>query len=679
MSNRGLRSFSALAVIVASALPGFAGAGPVFAAPVAAVAPSGGCWWYQPAPGAELGDLAGGTSLSTQLEPWAAEPAFELGTAGGTAVGGSRAVTLALDEGPLLPGGADSEAREAEVALFVDVVAPDATRTSLDPVALPIEVAAAATSIGELDLSAEALVPLEATGAHLVELRQVIFSVPVGGVDAWVVCNGQTAGDPAGDNPVTAPLPTDLSAGFDVVAATVAGIDAVDGQQVGYAARAGDRVRVSVLGFASLAGLTVQLCPTAAGAACASLPGDVSAADAAGAATVEVVVPVDAASGPGVLRVATVPAPGPAADASLTVLGVPAVEIVDAGAKRIKVAGEQWDPLREVRLRALDEEGARIGAPVRISAGALGAVTARLKVPAGAEVAEVVARQPRGAGRETLEARVSVDAEAPAPGDDGDSGDTGSVGDTGSTSTDSTQSAAEAPALVDVPEPDASLAPDLVDAEQQAIARAGDVVITQATLVGESRLVDLFGAGPQRTLRLRAHNVGEEEAVAPGLEISVGKGDDLDPIYRSDGFARLGPGESLTVEVPIALPVGAFGTYTVAGQIGEDELGRFSMEWQTYPWGLLALNGLGVLLVAWALRRRLIAAHAPAAAGVPIALGASGAGAADGGGDAVVDLAALEQWWAEPGALETMDDAVVDVAAVERWLERCAARNVASL
>ena len=87
------------------------------------------------------------------------------------------------------------------------------------------------------------------------------------------------------------------------------------------------------------------------------------------------------------------------------------------------------------------------------------------------------------------------------------------------------------------------------------------------------------------------------------------------------------------------------------------------------------------MLIAFAVRRRMTS-RAPsrlaALAGPPGAVGTSGSDE----GEAVIDLAVLERWWAMQAADDArehastrMADAVVDVDAVERWLERCSARS----
>ncbi|WP_235735430.1 hypothetical protein [Nocardioides alcanivorans] len=202
------------------------------------------------------------------------------------------------------------------------------------------------------------------------------------------------------------------------------------------------------------------------------------------------------------------------------------------------------------------------------------------------------------------------------------------------------------------------------------------MAVTSAELRGATRIQDLFGAAPERELRLTVENLGDVAITAPGLSIAVGKGDP-EPVFLSDGIGRLEPGQVARITVPIALPVGAHGTYTITGRVGDGERGEFGLTWETYPWGLLGLNGLGVLLVAWALQRRFMAPAAPLiAAGTPPVT--ETLGVADG--EAVIDLDTLERWWALQVATSgEAADAVVDEGAVDRWIERCRERDLTQL
>ena len=366
----------------------------------------------------------------------------------------------------------------------------------------------------------------------------------------------------------------------------------------------------------------------------------------------------------------------------MRILGKPGLELGAAsGRNRIRVVGAQWDPLRQVRLTAVDDEGDRVGEAVEVDAGQTGTFETRLSVPADAEVASVVAQQQRRGA--ALEASVDVPVDGAGGGDSETDDDTGggtTGGGTGST-TSGTPAAAPAVVPLDIPGPVDLPVTTVSDPQAGSAAEVDALAVTDVTLSGSTQVADLFGGGPQRVLKLRVENVGAADVIAPGLTIAVGKGEDADPIYASDGFGRLAPGKTVDVEIPISLPTGAFGVYQITGQLGEGEAGAFSISWETYPWGLFGLNALGILLIAFAVRRRVMA---PAPSRVAALIGAPrGEVAAPDAGAAVIDLAVLERWWAlqagddarEAVGVDATADAVVDVDAVERWLERCSARH----
>ncbi|UUP12637.1 hypothetical protein [Aeromicrobium wangtongii] len=499
-----------------------------------------------------------------------------------------------------------------------------------------------------------------------------------------------------GTNPATTPQDTAMLASMTTVAAQQLTVTRVVGQDVLNAARPGDEVQTSLSGFASETKVPLALCGTTCGR-----PVDATTiADGSGTGTL--LVPADAATGTGTVRAtAKLGKDTVVLDQPMRVLAAPTVRLGDTSDKnRLRVVGAEWDPLRQVSVTAVDGSGTPVGTAVSVAAAATGAIDAELTVAADAEVAGVVATQDhRGT---TLKATVDVTAGGAGGGSDAGDGagnDTGNgagdnagngagneagnnAGSGAGTGSGSSPSAVSPPgaAPIDIPAP-VDL-PVTTVADPQAAAGAAELAVTKVSLTGSTRFGDLMGGGPDRVLKLRVENVGTAEVVAPGLSIAVGKGEKVDPVYSSDGFARLAPGKSLTLQIPIGLPAGAFGVYTISGQVGEGSSGAFSTTFETYPWGLFALNALGVLLIAFAIRRRIFApapSRVASLAGPPPAAGAS-----SGDGAAVIDLAVLERWWAlqadgegvpvKAGADMTAD-AVVDVDAVERWLERCSARQ----
>lgn len=675
MPNRPARSFLATLVVVGSALPGFVGAS-ASAAPVEPAPLTGGCWRYVPGPSAEIDDATDITDRSVSLEPWAAEPQLTLGTAGDTAVGGVRTFSLTVAGGPsVLPQLTETE---GTATYFFDVVDPAAKRTELAPIVVDFAVPAGTTAIPAMQ--AEGSFPLAVSGTSALILRAVYFDLP--DLVERLACNGQATGN-ATTNPATTPVDTSVLAGVTSVPATGVAAGRVVNEKVVNAARPGDGVDVILSGFASEARVSLGFCgPSADAGAAPSCGRTVEVATLPdGSARTALVVPDDAVIGAGSVRARSRVAAGDVVrDQPLRVLGKPELTLRESsGGNRLRLAGTQWNPLRQVRVMAVDDAGDRVGEAALVEAGPAGGINARLTIRDAGAVTEIVAVQwHRG---KTLEATVDL----PASGTGGD--DTGAGAGAGAGSTDSstggTPAAAPDVAPVDIPAP-IDLPVTTVADPQVGGAGADALAVTKVTLDGSTHLSDLFGGGPERVLKLKVENVSAADVIAPGLSIAVGKGKEADPVYTSDGFGRLAPGESRIVEIPIGLPAGAFGVYTVAGQIGGGASGAFSITWENYPWGLFGLNGLGILLIAFAVRRRILA---PAPSRVAALVGARGAAVSaseSGAGAAVIDLEVLERWWAlqadGDGARETvqadaMADAVVDVAAVERWLERRSARN----
>ncbi|MEQ6903317.1 hypothetical protein [Nocardioides sp. YIM 152588] len=707
-------------LLVSAAVPGLV-APPSIAvvAPAVSVDPGGGCWRYVPdlaAPVSEPADPTAITDLSDGLEPWSAgAPALSLSTSGGSAVGRDRTFLLELPEGPVVEPAptAAASATVTAVLAYGDTV--------LDPFAAVVEIPAAvadeAVSVGAVEITGG--FPIVADGPSLLTLRALYVDVPDLGLR--IACNGQVEGVPGGANPATAPAPTAVVAGFDAVASSAVEVAAVSRQRGTGAARAGDTLTLVGSGLDAGATADVELCPVSGDAACVAAAEIV--ADGEGAWSAEVTVPAadaladvigDGAStgGGGRIAVRVTPAADPAdpaepaepAEVRLRFLGEPTVEVEerDGAPRPVRLAGADWDPGRTVRVRGLDDAGDPVGRPVLAVAGERGVLRLRTTRPTRATGLRALQRRPGGplvVEAELSEAEVEAPVADPTP--------TAETPVTPATlppavAAPPVSSAVTPPA--DIPEPE-PMAVEEVPAPEAAtpapVPTGGEVAVTDAELVGTTTLPDLFGAAPRRILRLTVENIGTTVVTAPGLEISVGRSEDVEPIYASAGLGSIEPGQTQQIEVPIALGVGALGTYRIEGRLGEGETGAFSLTWQTYPWGLIGLNLAGAVLLVWAVNRRL--GHRPspllAAALVPATAATVPAGAAGGAAradDAVVDLETLERWWAlqavpgglaaaavaGPGAVAATvgapaedPGAVVDVEAVERWLARLPERG----
>ncbi|KAA1420497.1 hypothetical protein FE697_016185 [Mumia zhuanghuii] len=138
-----------------------------------------------------------------------------------------------------------------------------------------------------------------------------------------------------------------------------------------------------------------------------------------------------------------------------------------------------------------------------------------------------------------------------------------------------------------------------------------DLVVTDVRLVGGGGLAGLFGAAPARKLVVEVENQGTAPAYNPEILIGVGRSDLQKPDVALTRDITVLPLQSTTIESKIELPFAAFGTYHVVGSIGEGPSGtQFETTWGAYPWGLVAINLLALLLLAWAVRRRIAARKA---------------------------------------------------------------------
>ncbi|WP_162799267.1 hypothetical protein [Nocardioides sp. 616] len=698
MPNRRVRGFLALAVIAGSALPGLTATGA--AAEVLPTVPTGGCWTYVPAAMAPIEDLTAHVDVSTALEPWTPAPALpelRFASGGDTAVGGSRTFAVSISGGP----GVTAQAVETTgtVAYLVDLVDASGVRTRLAPVLAPFSLAPGAVAIPAT--SATGAAPLTLPGTSMLVLRSVIYDLPT--VGQRVVCNGQVEGVPGGTNPATIPLDQPVVTQFGVSPGTGMEITNVSKQRVDTAARAGDAIDLSLAGFPSEVSVDLAVCTRVVDESeaptCGTAVPVLTALD--GTAVASIPVAEEVTAGDGFVRASVTGGPL-VVESSMQVLGEPSVAPhPDASPKKWRLVGEQWDPAKRVHLSLMDAEGRRIGPRVVAKAGARGRIRARLDIPSRRTAVKIRAVQ-RKSGRLVTFLDLDKAGLTRTPGGSKGGGSKGGGGNGGASQQGgSTGGSAQTPSVVpesttataargpvQIPLP-RDIKVDVVEeepgkqggSEEKPVARSGEVAVTEAVLVGSAELSDLFGGAPSRVLRMVVENVSKVDARAPGLTIAVGKAEDAEPVYVSDGFGTLEPGESRVVEVPISLPIGAFGTYTVSGQFGEGETGGFSLTWETYPWGLFALNLLGLLLIAWAVHRRRNAFRpelAVALAGPPRSDGEPVAG----DGEAIIDLATLTRWWdlqaapgpdREPAAL---DDAVVDLAAMDRWMTLRADRDL---
>ncbi len=655
------RALAALLVLGSAASYGLGAV--ASAAPVAA--PKGGCWSYVPSAAALTAPPA--SDLSTVRAGWTtvADGGFELTSGGATVVGGTRTATVRIANGPVISTNAVTGT--ASVLLSVDGT-PQAP--------LEVDFSTAAGAPVE-DLEAEATdLPVGAAGDHTIRLDAVYFDVPA--ADLRVACNGQAGGTPGGPNPATNPEPTDLTTGFTAVASSSVTITSVDDQAVLNAARPGDVVTTEVTGLASSVPAIIELCPTAG--ECTPV-GDVLT-EPDGTATASPMIPGSAPVGAGTLRISDGTTEVSAELAVLGVQVVAAAEALDTDSTIVTLTGSGWDPQRQVTIRGY--AGTDSSTPVTSDAevvaqvDAAGQFAAEYAVSDEATESVIVdqARTSTNIGAVYLISGVIGGAVDDVTTDPPQEADPASEAATATPPASTTPPATVLPpGSVTTPPADIPLPEDIPVVKPPAETPTGtpgveDLSVSEERLDGQMTMSELFGGSPERDLVFLVENVGTETVENPVVRVSVGRSEDVEPEIVDAEVGVLDPGEQTVVTVPLELPMAAFGTYRVVGQVGETEVGAFEVEWTTYPWGLFALNVLALALLAWGIRTRL-AQRRPA-----------GAAALPGDADAVVDLAAADNWWTHGTAVvgpipgePSSGEAIVDLDAAEQWWQRSAGNS----
>ena len=153
------------------------------------------------------------------------------------------------------------------------------------------------------------------------------------------------------------------------------------------------------------------------------------------------------------------------------------------------------------------------------------------------------------------------------------------------------------------------------------------LTVTDVEVQGDTGIGSWFGASPTRQLVITVRNDGDAVAVNPELSVGVGKAVGLEAQPVTIDEFSIDPGETETITVDVSLPFAAFGEYRIVGQVGPRRAAAYWTTWSSYPWGLVALNVIGLLLLAWGISRRVVARHRRTARGAGrrggVALGAT--------------------------------------------------------
>lgn len=129
-----------------------------------------------------------------------------------------------------------------------------------------------------------------------------------------------------------------------------------------------------------------------------------------------------------------------------------------------------------------------------------------------------------------------------------------------------------------------------------APAPAVRVDVVEAALSGGPRFAELFGAPAHRTLTVTLRNPGDQPLGRAPLIIAWGPGGTADLPVGTPLTAEIPARAERSYRIPVRLPAAAFGRYSVGGRYASAE---FSVATDVYPWGLLGLAFLAVLLTVF--------------------------------------------------------------------------------
>jgi fluoride ion exporter CrcB/FEX len=128
------------------------------------------------------------------------------------------------------------------------------------------------------------------------------------------------------------------------------------------------------------------------------------------------------------------------------------------------------------------------------------------------------------------------------------------------------------------------------------------LIVQDARLTGGTAAA-WFGAPDRLTLIYTIRNPTTSTLVDATARVRLGGGGD-DNVVHSEQITGLGPGQSRTLQVPVEIPLAAFGRYVVGVDVSG--LAQARITFQAYPWGLFLINLLGLLLITWGVLRRVL-------------------------------------------------------------------------
>jgi hypothetical protein len=138
------------------------------------------------------------------------------------------------------------------------------------------------------------------------------------------------------------------------------------------------------------------------------------------------------------------------------------------------------------------------------------------------------------------------------------------------------------------------------------LGASNPLTVASAQLTGWGPWTAFFGAGPQRTLVLTVHNNTAQPVRTARLVLFNGTSQSGGGPLSTTEIGPIPAGAASTFQVPVALPGGVGGDYTVTGTI--DGGAAFAVTTSSRAWGFYTLDvillGLLVLVIVARLRQR---------------------------------------------------------------------------
>jgi hypothetical protein len=144
-----------------------------------------------------------------------------------------------------------------------------------------------------------------------------------------------------------------------------------------------------------------------------------------------------------------------------------------------------------------------------------------------------------------------------------------------------------------------------VSAGDDAASTGGHLEVTRVRVDGWDGPAQWFGAPARRKLSVTVRNTGDQTLHDPPLSAGFGKGGEHKALVTGPAIGDLGPGQTRTVAISVALKPFAVGSYHVGGSVGEGpEAATFDESVRTFPWGWLVVLAFIAFRLVQSFRRK---------------------------------------------------------------------------